>query len=211
MYDNHLSINSMTPQERIHDLERKVHNLTSLLYYHKKKCSRLEETVIRLIKGAISIEYGPLVGLADEILVNLNQGASKEHLSAICMKWLRMYLGTQDQVSALALEINRETGGMVDSLLDDCPDFGILETNFFACMVICVRDRLLTEIFEMGKPSSTAYEKHMIYRTVKNTGTVNHNYYMKLLGSKDCTYGKKLLSLHDLKKFPNGKPEKNKD
>ena len=202
---------NMTPQERIQELEKRNHNLRSLLSYHKGKCNRLEDTVIRLIKGAISIEYGPLIGLADEILINLNQGASRKHLTEICLKWLRMYLGTQNEVSVLAREINRETSGKMDALLDDCPDFGILEANFFACMVICVRDRLLTEIFEMGKPSSTAYEKHMIYRTVKNTGTANHSYYMKLLGSKDCTYGKKLLSLHDLKKFPNGKPEKNKD
>ena len=200
-----------TTEERIHDLERKVRNLTSLLSYYREKGNRLEGTAVQLIKGAISIEYGALLGLADEILINLNRGASREHLTAICMKWLRMYLGTQEKVSVLAREINRETDGMIDELLEDFPDFGILEINFFACMVICVRDQLLTEIFEMGKASSTAYEKHMIYRTVKNTGTVNHNYYMKLLGSKDCTYGKKLLSLHDLKKFPNGKPEKNKD
>ena len=192
-------------------LRQKCHNLQALLSYHVKKELRLEEEVLRLVKGAIATEYTAFLGLANEILYSLEVGTTKKHLKEICIRWLQEYLGTHTKVGILAKEINQETDGALDSLLSDFPEFGIFEANLFACLVINVRDSLLLETFELGKPSSTAYEKHMIYRTVKNTGTVNHNYYMKLLGSKDCTYGKKLLSLHDLKKFPNGKPEKNKD
>lgn len=192
-------------------LRQKCHNLQALLSYHVKKELRLEEEVLRLVKGAIATEYTAFLGLANEILYSLEVGTTKKHLKEICDRWLQEYLGTHTKVGILAKEINQETDGALDSLLSDFPEFGIFEANLFACLVINVRDSLLLETFELGKPSSTAYEKHMIYRTVKNTGTVNHNYYMKLLGSKDCTYGKKLLSLHDLKKFPNGKPEKNKD
>jgi hypothetical protein len=181
------------------------------LSYHVKKELRLEEEVLRLVKGAIATEYTAFLGLVNEILYSLEVGTTKKHLKEICVRWLQEYLGTHTSVGILAKEINKQTDGALDSLLEDFPQFGIFEANLFACLVINVRDSLLLETFELGKPSSTAYEKHMIYRTVKNTGTVNHNYYMKLLGSKDCTYGKKLLSLHDLKKFPNGKPEKNKD
>lgn len=192
-------------------LRQKCHNLQALLSYHVKKELRLEEEVLRLVKGAIATEYTAFLGLVNEILYSLEVGTTKKHLKEICVRWLQEYLGTHTTVGILAKEINKQTDGALDSLLEDFPQFGIFEANLFACLVINVRDSLLLETFELGKPSSTAYEKHMIYRTVKNTGTVNHNYYMKLLGSKDCTYGKKLLSLHDLKKFPNGKPEKNKD
>ncbi len=192
-------------------LRQKCHNLQALLSYHVKKELRLEEEVLRLVKGAIATEYTAFLGLVNEILYSLEVGTTKKHLKEICVRWLQEYLGTHTSVGILAKEINKQTDGALDSLLEDFPQFGIFEANLFACLVINVRDSLLLETFELGKPSSTAYEKHMIYRTVKNTGTVNHNYYMKLLGSKDCTYGKKLLSLHDLKKFPNGKPEKNKD
>lgn len=192
-------------------LRQKCHNLQALLSYHVKKELRLEEEVLRLVKGAIATEYTAFLGLVNEILYSLEVGATKKHLKEICDRWLQEYLGTHTTVGVLAKEINQQTGGALDSLLSDFPEFGIFEANLFACLAINVRDSLILETFELGKPSNTANEKHLLLKCIKTSKLRSRLKYLKLLQSKDCTYGKNLLSLHDLSKFSNGKPEKNKD
>lgn len=192
-------------------LRQKCHNLEALLSYHTKKELRLEEKMLRLLRGAIATEYTAFLGVVNEILYCLEVGTSKKHLKGICVRWLQDYLGTHTTVGILAKELNQETDGALDSLLSDFPEFGIFEVNLFACLVINVRDSLLLETFELGKPSNTANEKHLLLKSIKHSKRRSRLKYLKLLQTKDCTYGKNLLSLHDLSKFSNGKPEKNKD
>ncbi|MBR6305548.1 MAG: hypothetical protein IKR38_02055 [Bacteroidales bacterium] len=201
----------MTDKERIQELERKLDNMKSLLSYYRRNNLELQENAARLLRGAITTEYGAFTGLADEIIRNLEFGATKEHLLEICHKWLRIYLGSEDYVGILTRELNQEMNGIIDSLLDDYPDFGIGEANLFACLVIRIRDSILKETFGYGKDSRTAYTKFRLFRRIRSLGSRRYMKYLKLLGSKDCTLGKKLLSLHDLRHFSNGKPEKNKD
>ena len=201
----------MTDAERIQELEQKLDNMKSLLSYYRRKNVELQERLVRLQRGTIATEYGAFTGLADEIIRNLDFGATREHLLEICHRWLRTYLGSDDYVGVLARELNREMDGIIDSLLDDYPDFSILDANLFACLVIRVRDSIMRETFGFGKDSRTAYAKFKLFRRIRALGSRRYLDYLKLLGSKDCTLGKKLLSLHDLRHFSNGKPEKNKD
>ena len=72
-------------------LRQKCHNLQALLSYHVKKELRLEEEVLRLVKGAIATEYTAFLGLVNEILYSLEVGTTKKHLKEICVRWLQEY------------------------------------------------------------------------------------------------------------------------
>ena len=198
-------------QEENHLLRQRNHNLESDLSYHVKKERVMEEKTRQLLKGAISTEYGAFIGLAEEVLYRLDIGTDKDNLQKHCISKLRKYLGTHKVLGALAKEINHEFFGLVEAMLTDYPQFGPFEVNLYCCMVINVRDSIIREVFELGTPEKTARAKHDLRQDIWALRSKRRVKYMKLLEKKDCTYGKKLLSLHDLKKFPNGKPEKNKD
>ena len=198
-------------REEIRVLRQRNHNLESDLSYHVKKEAVLEEKVRRMLKGAISTEYGAFIGIADEFLYKLEIGTTKEHLKKVCLKHLREYLGTDKAYGALAIEINRHCFGVLESLLIDYPEFGAFEVNLFSCMMINVRDSVIMETFDLGTPAKTASAKHTLIRRIRKLRNIRYLKYLKLLDKNDCTYGKKLLSLYDLSKFSNGKPEKNKD
>ena len=192
-------------------LEQRVHRLEANLSYHVKKERDLEDLTRQLLKGAISTEYGALLSLVDKILYRLETGASKENLRSICLESLRQYLGTDRKVGILAKEINTYYFKIIDHLLDDYPSFGIFEANLFSCMMINLKDSIIMETFDLGTPKKTSGQKHALITAIRKLGNVRYLNYLKLLEKKDCTLGKNLLSLHDLSKFCNGKPEKNKD
>lgn len=198
-------------REENQTLRKRKHQLESDIYYYIKRCGKLEEKTRLLLKGAISTEYGAFFGLADQVLYNLETGTTKQHLKEMCLKKLREFLGTDRKVGTLAKEINRECFGVMDSLLADYPEFGAFEVNLFACMAINLRDSIIREVFDLGTPAKTAMAKHDLITRIRTLRNIRYLNYLKLLEKKDCTYGKNLLSLHDLSNFSNGKPEKNKD
>lgn len=201
----------MQQTDQYHKLRKRIHRLETDLSYHVKRERMLENTVQAIIKGAISTEYGAFISLAEEILYTLTVGATKEKLRSICLKHLRKYLGTERTAGILARELNHACNGVIDNLLEDYPAFGAFEANLFSCMVLNIRNSLIMEVFDLGTPHKTAFAKHALIIAIRKLGNIRYLNYLKLLEKKDCTLGKNLLSLHDLSKFSNGKPEKNKD
>ena len=207
LHINHKTHLIMNQDERIHCLELKYHSQIALLSNYRLTKKDLEQK----LKGAISIGFGAFLGLADEIMYALEFGPTKEHLLNICRKWLRKYIGTRKSTGIMAKEINWLEDGLMDSFLKDYPEYDYLEANYYAGLVFNVKERLLREALSIEKSADAAAVRNVITRRIKKSHGGRRQQYMKLLDKKDCSYCKDLVSLHDLSKFSNGKPEKNKD
>lgn len=192
-------------------LRQMKHNLESDLSYHAKKEAVLEEKVRQILKGAISTEYGAFLRLGGDVLYGLDGNLPKEWFYTRTLKVFREYLGTDRKIGILAKEINRDFDGILDRMVQDYPDFSPYEINLFCCMVIQVKNDIIMHVFDLGTEQKTAGEKTRLIKRIWDLRNRARVKYMTMLEKKDCTLGKKLLSLQELSKFCNGKPEKNKD
>ena len=192
-------------------MRKELQNLRSDLSYHVRLARELQKQVTVLTRGAISISYGPLIDLSGEVLYLLDTGTGRERLRRACLQVLRKYFGDRTSLGILALEVNRNLGGILDSLRRDFPRFGPFQLNLYSLMVIDVSNSLIREIFNLDSSQQAADAKSHLIKTLRRLHSQRRVLYLSLLEKKDCANGKKLLSLHDLSNFSNGKPEKNKD
>jgi len=154
-------------QARCKELEKKVHNVSSLLLYHRKRekefCLRYE----RQKKISLTEIYGPLLELANEMLYLLNRGATKESMMNLILRYVRKHLGTKGKTGKLVEKVNAQYDGLIDDLGKDYPDFGPLEKNLYCAMMINVDVDLVKEVFELGNLSHTYYLRNSLFKRIR--------------------------------------------
>ena len=156
---------------------KRIHNLETDLSYYVKRCRSLEQK----LKGAISSEYGAFLRLGGDVLYGLDRNMPKEWFYKKTIEALREYLGTDRKKGKLADEINWQFFGIIDSMEKDYPDFGPYEINLFCCMVIEVKNSVLTHVFDLGTEIKTAGEKTKLIKRIWGLRNRARVKYMTLL------------------------------
>lgn len=198
-------------ETRIQELERRVHNLESLLRHHKLRETELLEERDILNHLILKLAYRSKMELAEEILYRLDKGCSKQELENVILESLREDMGDRVRIGRAQPLVNYLFDGVIESIEEDYPGISTFEKNLFCCMMTGVKARLLRLVFGFNKDNQVYYAQRDLIKRIWKDGNGRRVKYAELLKKKDCAYWKNLLPLHNLTVKRNGKAKKDKN